>query len=208
MARLLFHYRITPHTTGLSPSEMMMGRKLRSRLDLLKPDVQQRVIQKQAKQKLDRDKHCKTRNFSEGERVFVKNFGQGERWLSGKIVSQKGPVTFETELDNGRICQWHQDYLRKRSEEEQRVLPQGNSEEEIVWQTVTQNKWTTVTLQNSRDLNLSQTPKDTLNHVRCPPNHFGLEHLVETSADCTSSISYKLSTKNLHCFYTATVFYN
>ena len=42
VARLLFHYRITPHTTtGLSPSEMLIGRTLRSRLDLLKPDVQQ-----------------------------------------------------------------------------------------------------------------------------------------------------------------------
>ena len=31
-----------------------------------------------------------------------------------------------------------------------------------------------------------------------------LEHLVETSASCTPNIN-KLSTKNLHCFYTATV---
>lgn len=45
VARLLFHYRMTPHTTtGLSPSEMLLGRKLRSRLDLLKPDIQQKVM--------------------------------------------------------------------------------------------------------------------------------------------------------------------
>ena len=62
VARLLFQYRITPHTTtGLSPSEMLMGRKLRSRLDRVKPDVQQRVIQKQYKQKLDHDSRCKDR---------------------------------------------------------------------------------------------------------------------------------------------------
>ena len=44
LARFLFKYRITPHTTtGVSPSEMLMGRQLRSHLDLLKPDVCARV---------------------------------------------------------------------------------------------------------------------------------------------------------------------
>ena len=56
-----------------------MGRALRSRLDLLRPDIQARVISKQAKQKSNRDKHCKSRIFVEGERVFAKNFGQGKR---------------------------------------------------------------------------------------------------------------------------------
>ena len=119
VARLLFHYRITPHTTtGLSPSEMLLGRKLRSRLDFLKPDIQQKVIQKQAKQKSDHDKHSQTRNFAEGDKVFAKNFRPGKQWLRGKIASQKGPVTFVIELESGGQCQRHQDHLRKRSDEE------------------------------------------------------------------------------------------
>ena len=40
VAKFLFHYRLTPHTTtGRSPSELLMGRRLRSRLDLLQPSV-------------------------------------------------------------------------------------------------------------------------------------------------------------------------
>jgi hypothetical protein len=40
LQRFLFSYRNTPHkSTGRSPAEMFMGRRLRSRLDLLKPDV-------------------------------------------------------------------------------------------------------------------------------------------------------------------------
>ena len=137
VARLLFQYRITPHTTtGLSPSEMLIGKKLRSRLDLLKPDVQQKVIQKQCKQKLDRDSHCKDRHFSEGERVYVKNFGQGEKWLQGEIVKQKGPVTFEIKLQDGRIFQRHQDHVRKRSTEEQSDSSCDTGYDEIVWPTV------------------------------------------------------------------------
>lgn len=67
--------------------------------------------------------------------MFAKNFGQGKKWLPGKIVSQKGPVTFEIELEDGRSCQRHQDHLRKSSEEEQSVLPPDTSEGESVWQT-------------------------------------------------------------------------
>ena len=36
VARLLSRYRVTPQsTTGRSPAELMFGRKLRTRLDLL-----------------------------------------------------------------------------------------------------------------------------------------------------------------------------
>ena len=37
--------------------------------------------------------------------------------------------------------------------------------------------------------------------TRCSSHPQGIEHLVETSASCTTNI--KLSTKNLCCFYTA-----
>ena len=40
LSRFLFKYRLTPHSsTGASPAEMMFGRKLRSQLDLLEPNL-------------------------------------------------------------------------------------------------------------------------------------------------------------------------
>ena len=40
LTKLLFKYRITPHfVTGVTPAELLMERGLRSRLDLLKPDI-------------------------------------------------------------------------------------------------------------------------------------------------------------------------
>ena len=44
----LLRYRITPHTTtGQSPSMLLYGRQLRTRLDLIRPSVSDNVTQKQ-----------------------------------------------------------------------------------------------------------------------------------------------------------------
>lgn len=48
VSRVLFSYRIIPQsTTGLSPAEMLQGRKLRSALDLIHPDRRMKVERKQ-----------------------------------------------------------------------------------------------------------------------------------------------------------------
>ena len=121
IARSLFQYRITPHTTtGVSPAELLMGRRLRSRLDLLKPNVAQRVEEKQRRQQADHDRHCRVRSFSEGEKVFVKNNRPGEKWLPGQIVKSSGPVSFRVRLQNGKMIRCHQDQLRNRGTEDPR----------------------------------------------------------------------------------------
>ena len=51
LAKFLFKYRITPHSsTGVAPAELLMGRHLRSRLDFLKPDLVATVEKNQLKQ--------------------------------------------------------------------------------------------------------------------------------------------------------------
>ena len=37
LARFLFHYRTTNSTTGVSPAKLLMGRKLKTHLDKLRP---------------------------------------------------------------------------------------------------------------------------------------------------------------------------
>jgi len=52
LSRFLFHYRSTPHsTTGVTPAELLLGRKLRSRLDVLRPDLGSKVMRRQMEQK-------------------------------------------------------------------------------------------------------------------------------------------------------------
>ena len=72
LAKFLFKYRITPHsTTGVSPSELLMGCRIRSRLDLLLPDLTSVVQDKQLKQKQAHDKKKPDRNFIIGDSYCI-----------------------------------------------------------------------------------------------------------------------------------------
>uniref|UniRef100_A0A8C2FFT4 Gypsy retrotransposon integrase-like protein 1 n=2 Tax=Cyprinus carpio TaxID=7962 RepID=A0A8C2FFT4_CYPCA len=108
LSRFLFQYRITPQTTtGLAPAEMLLGRKPKSHLDLLHPDVGEKVRVQQEKQKAWHDRHARERSFREGEAVFVRNFARGQRWLPGSIVKESGPRSCVVRLSDGREVRRH-----------------------------------------------------------------------------------------------------
>ena len=71
--------------------------------------------------------------FSDGEKVFVKNQGRGETWLPGHIIESSGPVSFKVQLQDGRIISRHQDHLRKRFTEdlEQSDIPLSEDDMDI-----------------------------------------------------------------------------
>lgn len=71
--RFLLHYRITPQTTtGESPAKFLMGRRLRTRLDLIHPDATDKIVQKQ--EKMANSDQKKERVFNKGDKVYAKNF--------------------------------------------------------------------------------------------------------------------------------------
>ena len=121
LARFLFSYRITPQsTTGVSPAELLMGRKLRSVLDLLNPNVTDRVESSQSAQKASHDKRAQSRNFMLGDVVYAHSYGQGSAWVKGTIVDASGPHNFTVEVNlSGQLTTWkrHVDQLRKCFEE-------------------------------------------------------------------------------------------
>ena len=56
LAKVLFLYRITPQgTTGVSPAELLLGRRPHTRLDLLRPNTAGRVEERQQQQKQQHD---------------------------------------------------------------------------------------------------------------------------------------------------------
>ena len=131
---ILCTYRITPHsTTGVSPAELLMGRRLHTRLGLLKPNIRDHVDGKQIKQKEAHDVSARVRRFSVGDTVFVHTFGQGERLLKGKIVEVMGPVSYHVQTDEGNICRCHQDQILFQFElkPEQSVESKQDREEDL-----------------------------------------------------------------------------
>ena len=108
----LFQYQTTPHTaTGVPPAEMFLGRRSKSHLNLLYPDIRARVVRSQEEQKARRDQHATERLFHSGDTVYVKMFATGSPWLPIVIQHQTGPMSFVVDLSDGRQVRRHQDHL-------------------------------------------------------------------------------------------------
>ena len=54
--------------------------------------------------------------------MFVRNFGDGEKWLSGTVKLCQGPVNYRIKLQDGKIVCRHITQIRKRSVEIQEAL--------------------------------------------------------------------------------------
>ena len=116
VSRFLFSYRNIPQsTTGVSPSELLLGRRPRSPLDLLKPDLHQRVEKEQDRQQKSHDAHCRARTLAVNDAVLVRNLPPGTYpiWQPGTIRQKVGPLSFEITLSDGRIIRRHLDHIRK-----------------------------------------------------------------------------------------------
>ena len=79
LSRFLLWYRITPHSSGSSPAEMMWGRTLRSKLDLVRPNSDVRVPETQEGLS-SQDTPSPRRQFDVNDTVFAKNYAAGPKW--------------------------------------------------------------------------------------------------------------------------------
>ncbi len=116
LSQFLLWYRLTPHsTTGVPPAELLLGRRPRSKLDLLKPNLTEKVQSKIEVQKRNHDSKTKLRSFKIDEKVYVKDFPNAKKWLPGKIVDVRGPLSYHVELNDGRIVRRHVDAVHDRA---------------------------------------------------------------------------------------------
>ena len=109
----LSKYRTTPHaTTGLTPSELFLQRKVRTKLDLLKPHTSEVVARKQLEQKKHHDKHSKLRSFTDGQTVLVRDYLSNKKWVYGVISCVLGPTMYKVKLSNGSTVVRHVEQFR------------------------------------------------------------------------------------------------
>jgi hypothetical protein len=122
-------YRSTPHSsTGQAPAELMFGRTLRTRMDLMKPNLGSHVQSQQEKQITRHNQHSRVRELDIGDRIFMRNFGTGKPWLAGKIVQRRGPLSYLVRLVDERYFPRHLDHLRIHTCEENYVTTDMDSD--------------------------------------------------------------------------------
>jgi hypothetical protein len=115
LCRFLLHYRATPQsTTNQSPAELLMGRRPRTRLDLLSPNLQDAVLSKQATMKDHHDPQIAPTAFFCGDAVWAMNMAGTPKWLPGVLEDKTGPVSFLVRLQDDRVWRRHADHLRHR----------------------------------------------------------------------------------------------
>ena len=174
VSRFLMQYRITPQTTtGISPAEMMMGRRPRSRLDLLIPNLATKMQHKQQSQKHYHDKRSQQRIFEVGDRVNVKNFPTGDNWLQGTIVKVSGPLSFQVKLQDGRIVRRHVDHIIQRS-------PQMPDKPNDDWISMPDIPESTLTKQSATTSITTPPSLRRSTRVSVPPKRYGQETAART----------------------------
>ena len=78
LSKWLLRQRTTlQSTTTVTPAELMLGRKLKTRLDRMYPDLYRSVSDAQSAQKANHDRTAKPRQFSVSDHVLARNYGQG-----------------------------------------------------------------------------------------------------------------------------------
>ncbi|XP_062843599.1 uncharacterized protein K02A2.6-like [Trichomycterus rosablanca] len=117
VSHFLLRYRTTPNgTTGESPADVFFKRHVRTRLDFLKPNIQETVRRKQYLQKDGHDRKALDRQFDVDEQVYLRNTaGETPRWMPGIITQQSGPVSYKVRGEaTDQEYRRHGDQLRPR----------------------------------------------------------------------------------------------
>lgn len=110
LARVLMAYRATPHaSTGRTPAEMLFGRNIRTRLNLLIPTAEDALRDSAERQHMAAG--GRARSFDDGAEVWARCYSGPQKWVRGRVVTRTGPVSYEVDVGRGRLWSRHCDQL-------------------------------------------------------------------------------------------------
>ncbi len=75
------------------------------------PDLQQKVRDKQSKQKQHHDNKWQVRSFQVGDAVLTRNFSYGPKWIPGFIAKVTGPLSYQAMFGDGKTVRRHVDQI-------------------------------------------------------------------------------------------------
>lgn len=137
VANFLIGYRKSIHcTTRMSPSQMMLGRDLRTSLDILQPSsTTEKATEIKARENIKRHQQVQVSHFGGtrsiefvvGDCVIARDYSNPNKatWSSAVVVEVLGPRNYNVRLTStGRVIKRHLDQLRKDTRDHE----QGKSE--------------------------------------------------------------------------------
>lgn len=109
LSTFLLQYRKAPNMTTLhSPAMLMLKREIRTRIDLVRPDLTSRVQDRIRKDNY----HFSDRVFSIGDKVAVRNYRHGDKkWKFGSVVSKDGQLHYTVAVGS-QLWRRHVDQMR------------------------------------------------------------------------------------------------
>ncbi|XP_055913225.1 uncharacterized protein K02A2.6-like [Eupeodes corollae] len=115
----LFDYRISVHcTTGVSPSQVMLNRTLKSRFTLLKPPLVKESIVEAQKKNISNFRGKREVAFEIGDKVYIRDYTNPNKpsWTPAKIKEKFGPRNYGCVItQNGREIKRHLNQIREIS---------------------------------------------------------------------------------------------
>ncbi|XP_034157776.2 LOW QUALITY PROTEIN: uncharacterized protein K02A2.6-like [Pangasianodon hypophthalmus] len=110
LQNFLFAYRNAAHaTTNRTPAMLFLGRPLRSRLDLLKPNLKRTIQDKELKQLQGGGK---TRELEVGDNVLARDYRGDHKWMPARVKERTGPLSYTVEVAPDILWRRHIDQLR------------------------------------------------------------------------------------------------
>lgn len=133
-------YRSTPNKSapnGLSPAEILMGRRHRTTLDMLKPSTQATCEQKRnslMEVQFNRHHGAKKRVFQKNQKVYASTFKTGKlSWLAGVVIERVGNVLYNVLLEGGKLIRAHTNQLRARGDSREITKKTDSSDQDLTW---------------------------------------------------------------------------
>ena len=99
LCQFLLKYHTTPHPkTGETPSKLIFGREVKTRLHRLHPDDIEKPLQTAALPH--------TRKFECNYPVWIRNYTGKPKWVAEKVIAKRGPVSYKVRV-RGQVQRRH-----------------------------------------------------------------------------------------------------
>lgn len=115
LQRYLIDYRSTKHcTTNETPAKLMLGREVKTKLNLLKPPTQKETVERAQMAQVNNFKGKRSIRYMIGQKVVVKNYADpnNSKWVDAEITRIIGPRSYLVKLGTGRTIKRHINQIR------------------------------------------------------------------------------------------------